>query len=104
MEGCLAPCCLDVDPAVYQRKRDLLCEGLSRAGYDFVKPKGTFYLFPKSPIRDDVAFVKALQEELILAVPGSGFGTPGYFRLAFCVDDATIQPAFPGFERVLKRF
>jgi aspartate aminotransferase len=63
-----------------------------------------FYLFPKSVVPDDVAFVKALQEELILTVPGSGFGTPGYFRIAFCVDDDTITRALPGFERVLKRF
>jgi aspartate aminotransferase len=95
---------VSVDPAIYQKKRDLLCDGLSKAGYDFVKPKGAFYLFPKAPTQDDVAFVKALQEELILAVPGSGFGTPGYFRIAFCVDDTTIELALPGFERVIKRF
>jgi aspartate aminotransferase len=48
--------------------------------------------------------VKALQEELILTVPGSGFGAPGYFRIAFCVDDDTIKQALPGFERVLNGF
>ena len=93
-----------VDPAVYERKRNLLCDGLSESGYEFVKPKGTFYLFPKCPVPDDVAFVKALQEEHILTVPGSGFGAPGYFRIAFCVDDDTITRALPGFERVAKRF
>jgi aspartate aminotransferase len=95
---------VSVDARIYKRKRDLLCEGLSERGYQFVKPKGTFYLFPKTPIRDDIAFVKALQEELILTVPGSGFGAPGYFRIAFCVDDDTIRRALPGFERVLKGF
>jgi aspartate aminotransferase len=92
-----------VDPAIYEHKRNLLCAGLSACGYEFVRPKGAFYLFPKSPVPDDVAFVKALQEELILTVPGSGFGAPGYFRIAFCVDDDTIREALPGFERVLKR-
>ena len=92
-----------VDPAIYEQKRNLLCDGLSECGYEFVKPKGAFYLFPKTPIPDDVTFVKALQEELILTVPGSGFGSPGYFRIAFCVDDETIRRALPGFERVLKR-
>ncbi|UCD87837.1 MAG: aminotransferase class I/II-fold pyridoxal phosphate-dependent enzyme, partial [Desulfobacterales bacterium] len=77
---------------------------LSECGYEYVKPKGAFYLFPKTAVPDDVAFVKALQEELILTVPGSGFGTPGYFRIAFCVDDDTIIRALPGFKRVLKRF
>ena len=93
-----------VDIALYKRKRDLLCEGLAAAGYDFVTPPGTFYLFPRSPIPDDVAFVQALQEELILVVPGSGFNGPGHFRIAFCVDDETIVNALPGFKRVMARF
>jgi aspartate aminotransferase len=93
-----------VDPAIYQAKRDLLCDGLSACGYEFIKPKGAFYLFPKTPIPDDVAFVQALQKELILTVPGRGFGSPGFFRIAFCVSDDTIKKAIPGFERVLKQF
>ncbi len=93
-----------VDIGLYQRKRDMLCEGLAAAGYEFVTPPGTFYLFPRSPIPDDVAFVQALQEELILVVPGSGFNGPGHFRIAFCVDDKTIAKALPGFKRVMARF
>ncbi len=92
-----------VDIGLYQRKRDMLCEGLAAAGYEFVTPPGTFYLFPKSPVADDVAFVQALQKELILVVPGSGFNGPGYFRIAFCVDDDTIINALPGFKRVIDR-
>ena len=91
-----------VDIASYARKRDLLCDGLADCGYEFIKPSGAFYLFPKSPLSDDVAFVKALQEELILTVPGSGFGGPGHFRIAFCVADATIENALPGFKRVIE--
>ena len=93
-----------VDISDYARKRDLLCNGLKDCGYDFVKPPGTFYLFPRSPVSDDVQFVQALQEELILTVPGSGFGGPGHIRLAFCVEDQTITDAMPGFERALKKF
>jgi aspartate aminotransferase len=93
-----------VDIGEYARKRDLICGGLERLGYAFVKPKGTFYLMPKAPGGDDVAFVQALQEELVLAVPGSGFGLPGHFRLSFCVDDATITGAMPGFERAISRY
>jgi len=95
---------ISVDMSIYQAKRDLLCKGLSDCGYDFVTPKGAFYLFPKAPIADDVAFVHGLQEERILTVPGRGFGCPGFFRIAFCVDDNTIKNAMPGFERVLKQF
>ncbi|HPQ27160.1 MAG TPA: pyridoxal phosphate-dependent aminotransferase, partial [Desulfobacteraceae bacterium] len=80
-----------VDIADYERKRDRLSEGLKEAGYDFNMPGGTFYLFPKAPIPDDVEFVRALQEENILTVPGSAFGGPGHFRIAYCVDDRTIE-------------
>jgi aspartate aminotransferase len=93
-----------VDMDVYRKKRDLLCRGLADAGYDFVPPRGAFYLFPKTPIADDVRFVQSLQEELILAVPGSGFGGPGHFRLSFCVDDRTIVNAIAGFQRVMEKY
>ena len=93
-----------VDMSQYARKRKLLCDGLADCGYEFVTPPGAFYLFPKSPIPDEVEFVRALQEELILAVPGSGFGGPGHFRLAFCVDDNTIINAMPGFKRTMEKF
>ena len=93
-----------VDVSVYRKKRDMLCDGLSSFGYEFVKPKGAFYLFPSTPIEDDAAFVAALQEENILTVPGSGFFGPGHIRIAYCVDDRTIEKALPGFERVFKKF
>jgi len=90
-----------VDLAAYTRKRQLLCDILADCGYDFVRPAGAFYLFPRSPLADDVAFVQKLQESLILAVPGSGFGGPGYFRLSYCVADATITNAAEGFKTAL---
>lgn len=93
-----------VDVSQYQKKRDMLCEGLVACGYECRKPEGAFYLFPKSPIEDDVAFVGALQEENILTVPGSGFFGPGHIRIAYCVDDRTIERSLPGFERVIKKF
>jgi len=88
----------------YKKKRDLLCDGLLRAGYDVRKPEGAFYLFLKTPIEDDVAFVRALQKRQILTVPGQGFGGPGHIRLAFCVDDATIVRAMDGFADTMKDY
>ncbi|MDY6971771.1 MAG: pyridoxal phosphate-dependent aminotransferase [Thermodesulfobacteriota bacterium] len=90
-----------VDIALYKTKRDMLCNGLASFGYDFMKPDGAFYLFPRSPTEDDVAFVGALQKENILTVPGSGFGCPGHFRIAYCVPDKVIAEALPGFGRVM---
>jgi aspartate aminotransferase len=95
---------LSIDISEYKRKRDLLCDGLLEAGYEFLTPPGTFYLFPKSPIKDDVQFADELKKEHILVVPGSGFGGPGYFRIAFCVDDKVIENALPGFRRVLAKY
>lgn len=95
---------ISVDISEYDRKRTLLCDGLGACGYEFVSPPGAFYLFPKAPIPDDVKFVKALQDELILTVPGSGFGGPGHFRIAFCVEDETITRAMPGFRKVMEKF
>ena len=92
-----------VDVSIYQRRRDIFCEGLAAAGYEFNIPEGAFYLFPKSPIADDVQFLNILKEELILAVPGVAFGAPGYFRLSYAVPDSTITGSFKGFKRALEK-
>jgi aspartate aminotransferase len=88
----------------YEEKRDLFYNGLTSFGYQVVKPQGAFYLFPKAPIEDDVAFVKELQSKRILTVPGRGFGKPGYFRIAYAVDKKVIEKALPGFEEVASRY
>lgn len=93
-----------VETALYQHKRDLLCDMLKDLGYSFVRPEGAFYLFPRSPIDDDVKFVQDLQQERVLVVPGSGFGRAGHFRIAYCVDDAVITGSADGFARVAKKY
>lgn len=90
-----------VDNSIYARRREMFCKILAEAGYEFVPPKGAFYLFPKSPIEDDAKFVALLQEQKILAVPGRGFGMPGYFRLAFCVDDGVIERSAEPFKKAM---
>jgi len=89
-----------VDVDTYALRRNLLCGALRQAGYDFVIPEGGLFVFPRAPGGDDVAFVYRLQEHGVLAVPGRGFGSPGYFRLAFCVDTSVIEGALPGLRRV----
>ncbi|HJN87788.1 MAG: pyridoxal phosphate-dependent aminotransferase [Dehalococcoidia bacterium] len=95
---------VSVDVAGYQRKRDYLCAHLTELGYSVVKPQGAFYLFPKSPLEDDVAFVNALLEWNVLVVPGRGFGTPGYFRISYCTEDRVLEGAMEGFARAAERF
>jgi aspartate aminotransferase len=88
-----------VDVGIYDRRRKAMAAALQGAGIEFYLPKGAFYFFPKAPGGDDQAFVKLLLEENILAVPGRGFGMPGYFRLTFCVDEKVIERSGPGFKR-----
>jgi len=89
-----------VDVDIYRKKRDLLYGMLTKIGYECVKPDGAFFVFPKSPIPDDVDFVAQLQKELVLVVPGVGFGTPGYFRASYCVEDWVIEGSIDGFRDV----
>ncbi len=76
---------------------------MTRIGYRCVKPPGAFYLFPDTPIPDDVAFIRALLEEGILAVPGSGFGRGGHMRLSITVPRDTVVRSLPGFERAFRK-
>jgi aspartate aminotransferase len=94
---------LSIDVAPYREKRDLMYEGLTRIGYQCVKPQGAFYVFPRTPIADDVAFVCLLAEEGVLTVPGSGFGMPGHIRISLTVDRDTVVRALPGFERAFRK-
>ncbi len=88
-----------VDSEIYKKRRDMFCKGLHEIGYEFDVPEGAFYLFPKSPIKDDVKFMGVLKEQNILAVPGTGFGGPGFFRLSYAVPDKTIQDSLEGFKK-----
>ena len=85
----------------YLLRRNFLCDELGKLGYDFIIPKGAFYLFPKSPLDDDISFTKLLKENNVLVVPGSGFGKKGYFRISFCVDWDSIKGSISGFEKAI---
>ena len=92
-----------VDVGDYQAKRDYLCGVLASAGYNVRKPEGAFYLFPQSPVEDEMLLVEALQEEGVLVVPGRGFGMPGYFRISYCVHRSALEGAAPGFRAAIRK-
>ena len=92
----------EVDMKIYSRRRDLMAKVLDEAGIEYTLPKGAFYFFPKSPVADEGVFVNALLKERVLAVPGRGFGLPGYFRLAFCVGEKTIANSAESFKRAVQ--
>lgn len=91
---------LDVTP--YVRRRALLLQALSEAGYEVVPPQGAFYLFPRVPRADgdDLAFVRDCVAERLLVVPGRGFGCPGWFRLSYAVPDRDVELAAQALRRV----
>ena len=84
--------------------RNKMAAVLDGAGIEYLMPKGAFYFFPKAPGGDDQAFVKSLVDELILAVPGTGFGCPGHFRMTFCVDEKIIERSAQGFIRAANKY
>lgn len=86
-----------IDTTDYQQKRDYLYDVLTSAGYEVRKPEGAFYMFPRSPVEDEMELVAALQRQGVLVVPGRGFGMEGYFRISYCVEQRELEGAAPGF-------
>ncbi len=93
-----------VDVADYQRKRDYLHKALTDMGYSVVLPQGAFYMFPKSPVPDEMDYLAELRKHNILAVPGKGFGRSGYIRISYCIEDKTIEGSLPGFREVARHY
>ena len=89
-----------VDSGAYKKRRDLLYDIITGAGFKCLKPEGAFYLFPRSPIADDVKFCREAVKYNLVIVPGTGFGCPGYFRLAYCVEESTILNSRRAFEKL----
>ena len=91
-----------IDIADYQAKRDYLYGVLTDAGYRVRKPEGAFYMFPESPVADELELVDALQRHGVLVVPGRGFGMPGHFRISYCVQQRELEGAAPGFHAAIR--
>ena len=88
----------------YRKMRDALLKIVRGAGFECIEPEGAFYLFAKCPIADDVEFASAAAKHNILLVPGSGFGCPGYFRLAYCGDIQNILNSEDAFYKLAKEY
>ena len=96
--------CVDaqVNLEAYDKNRKVIYEGLTKLGFECVKPEGAFYLFVKSPVEDETVFCEAAKKHNILMVPASSFGCPGYVRIAYCVSYETIVNSLPHFAEVVK--
>jgi aspartate aminotransferase len=100
-----------VDVEIYARRREAFTKILDSLGITYAKPEGAFYLFcrvPELPSQggqapgDDRAFAEHLKNHLILGVPGSGFGKPGWIRFAYCVDEKHIKASGPAFKEAVE--
>ena len=95
-------CEMTADLSVYETNMNILYDGLTKLGFEIVRPGGTFYMFPKAPEADANAFSKkALRYGLVL-VPSDTFGVPGYFRIAYCTDTDKVVRSLTAFERMMK--
>lgn len=83
------------DLALYRRKRDLVVGGLREAGYDVAAPEGTFYVYPRTPVDDDDAFVDLLARRDVLVLGARLFETPGWFRISLTATEETLAAAVP---------
>lgn len=95
---------LEIDVEIYRQNRDLLYNHLTSIGFECLKPKGAFYLFPKSPIDDDIKFCEDAKKFNILAVPGTTFGCPGYFRLSYCISYDKIKKSLKSFNKLIELY
>ena len=98
--------CADLtsDMEEYKKNRDLIYNGLTKIGYECVKPEGAFYLFMKALEDDAYAFMEKAKKHNIIVVPSDNFGVTGYVRLAYCVSSTTIINSLPAFEELYKEY
>ena len=110
-----------VDVSVYAGRRDAFTAILDEVGIKYAEPEGAFYLFCKVPAKkgaadsagskepsgskepgNDLEFVNHLKRHLILGVPGTGFGKPGWLRFAYCVDEKNIRASADAFKKAME--
>ena len=93
------------DLSVYETNKNILTKGLRDMGYHVVEPGGTFYMFPRTLIDDDIAFCeKAKLDHNLLIVPGTGFGCPGHARISYCVPTEQVERSLAAFEKLVKSY
>ena len=95
--------CVDIRPnlAAYDRNRTTLYDALTAYGYQCVKPQGAFYLFPKAPGGNALAFSERAKSENLLLVPGDDFGCPDFFRISTCVSYDMVCRSLPVFQKLI---
>jgi len=98
--------CVDVtaDVAVYEENKNIMVPALREMGYHVVEPQGTFYMFPRTLIPDDIAFCEKAKDYNLLIVPGTGFGCPRHARISYCVPTERAKRSLDAFEALAKYY
>lgn len=90
---------------IYQGRRDALCSGLQRIGWDVPPPPATMFVWARIPTTDNAQdfAVRLLREANVAVSPGSGFGLDGegYVRFALVENEQRIAQAVRGMRNVL---
>jgi alanine-synthesizing transaminase len=100
--------CVESIVELYRSRRDVLVEGLNRAGWEIEKPQATMFVWARIPegFREmgSLEFSKLLLREAKVAVsPGVGFGEygEGYVRFALVENEQRIHQAVRGIRQFL---
>lgn len=88
----------------YDRNRRTLMYGLGEMGYSMVEPQGAFYLWVKALESDAEAFCERARRFELLPVPSDSFGVPGWVRVGYCVDHATIERSLPAWQALMDSY
>ena len=99
----------EFEDALAQRRK-LICDRLDAVShvFEYVKPEGAYYVFPRilADYNDAHEFsIRLLEEAKVTVTPGQAFGPSGehHVRMAYCVDEETIQRAFDRIEKYFPR-
>ena len=92
-----------IDLADLETKRDRMVDALQAFGYQLHVPEATFYLLPRCPIDDDLAFTLKLAQRGVLVLPGHALEMPGYFRVSLTATSDMIDRALPVFQDAIGR-
>ena len=93
---------LTSDLSVYETNMNILYKELTDLGFECARPGGTFYMFPKSPEPDAVAFSEKAKKYDLILVPSDSFGVKGYFRIAYCIDTEKVERSLDAFRKLMK--
>lgn len=96
--------CVGETCRAYERRRDVLCDGLSEIGWKIDKPKATMFVWAKIPPKFESAQVFAaelLERAGVLVTPGSAFGPSGegYVRIALVQDETEMRRAIGAIDK-----